>query len=127
MRFLLALLAVMALLVNPVTAAAAQVACGHDGPAAMAGMDASSMSGITRSDSRTRAVDPCCDPAGQHKTDTKSCAQSCAALCAVASAVPISVVGVTLIYTRAPLFAARPLAVPGFRPDGPERPPKLMV
>jgi hypothetical protein len=37
MRFVLALLAVMALLVSPVTAAVAQAACGHDRPMAMTG------------------------------------------------------------------------------------------
>ena len=61
MRLLIALLALMALLSSPVTAAAAQVACGHDGPMVMAGMDMSGMPGMDQAATKKAGGDPCCD------------------------------------------------------------------
>jgi hypothetical protein len=126
MRFALALVAVMALLVSPVTAAAAQAACGHGESTASSGMDMPAKAGATHA--IVSASDPCCDHStDQHKMSDKSCAQACATSCAVAAALPSSLVSLSPVYTRAPVTLARQGLVPLFQPSGPERPPKSMA
>ena len=127
MRFVLAFLAVMALLVSPVTAAAAQVACGHEGPSATAGLPMSAMPGMAQVGVQKLAGDPCCDHTGQHKMNDKSCGQACATSCAVAAALPSSLVSINLTLTRAPVTLARLVSVKGYEPAGPERPPKSIA
>lgn len=125
MRFVLALLAVVALLSSPMTAAAAQVACSHDEPAAMASMDMSGMPGMDSADA-SKAGDPCCDHGGKSGM-TKDCAQACATMCAVTAALPSPPASLVRMPARVALAPAR--AAPGyaFEPSGPERPPKSMV
>jgi uncharacterized protein involved in copper resistance len=127
MRFVLALLAVMALVVNPVTAAAAQVACVHDMQASIAGMDSSAMSGMAHANGHKTTANPCCDPGSQHKMSDKSCAQACAASCVVIAALPTSQVSIRLIYTRAAVPPLRQVSAKGYKPAGPERPPKSIA
>jgi len=127
MRFVLALLAVLALLVNPVTAAAAQLACVHDMQASMMGMESSAMPGMAHADSHKTMGAPCCDPGNHHKMSDKSCAQACAASCAVIAALPVSQVSIRLIYTRAVVAPLRQVSVRGYKPAGPERPPKSIA
>jgi hypothetical protein len=127
MRFVLALLAVMALLVNPVTAAAAQVACAHDMQAGMVGMGSSAMPGMAHANGHRTAADPCCDPGSQHKMSDKSCAQACAASCAVIAALPTSQLSIRLTYTRTVVAPLRRVAAEGYQPAGPERPPKSIA
>lgn len=129
MRFVLALLAVLALLSSPMTAAAAQVACSQDGPEAMAGMDMAgmAMSSMASMDhAGTQKGDPCCDHTGKHKM-SKDCAQVCATACAVAVALPSSSASIVFVAVRAPLVAAPMAPTPSFEPSGPERPPKSMA
>lgn len=127
MRFMLALLAVMALLVGPVTVAAAQAACNQGGPAAMAGMDMSATPGTAHVDVQKATGDPCCDHSDQNKNSGKRCAQACATSCAVAAALPSSFVSLSPLYARPPASFARPGLVPLFQPAGPERPPKSIA
>jgi len=127
MRFVLALLAVLALLVNPVTASAAQMACGQDMQVSTTGMDMSAMSGMAHVDGHKTTADPCCDPGNHHKMSDKSCAQACAASCAVTAALPTSQVSIRLIYTRAVVVPPRHVSAEGYKPAGPERPPKSIA
>src|SRR5579859_4860113 len=107
MRLVFALLAVMALLVSPVTATAAQAACGHDRAMAVTGTMAN-----------MDAADPCCDHARHGKMCDKSCAQACATSCAAAAALPASLASVGLAFTRAPAPLARLASVEGHEPAG---------
>ncbi len=123
MRFVLALLAVLALLVSPVTAAAAGAACGQNGLPQMVGMGMSAPPCADQADVH-KAVDPCCGHADQHKMGDKSCAQACATSCAVVAALPSSLASLNLTVTRVPVTLARLISVKGYKPAGPERPPK---
>jgi uncharacterized protein involved in copper resistance len=127
MRFVLAFLAVLALLSSPVTAAAAQVACSHDGPMAMAGMDMTAMPGMHQAGSQ-KTGDPCCDQTGQHggKSDM-SCAQACAAMCGVTAALASSSYGVVFLPVRAEIPPARIVSSHPYQPAGLKRPPKSIV
>ena len=117
MRLVLALLAVMALLVSPVTATAAQAACGHDRPMAMTSDHAAV---------QKATADPCCDHA-KHGQMSKSCAQACAVSCVAAAALPGLLASVDLAFARAPAPLARQLSVEGHEPAGLERPPKSIA
>ena len=128
MRRVLAFLAVVALLVSPVTAAAAEAACGHASATAMAGMDMPAMPMSAAPGSHTAKGDPCCDPAGKpHQPTQKNCAQECAAACAVTVALPATLDSAELAYAHAPFAATNELRVPGYDPAGLERPPKSSV
>lgn len=81
MRLLLLLLALGGLLASPVTAAAAQAACGQHGAAMMAGMDMPTDNAANGK----LGVDPCCD---HGKSAGKACAQACATACGIAVALP---------------------------------------
>lgn|SRR5579859_2240619 len=123
MRLVLALLAVMALLVSPVTAAAAQAACDQGGPAAMASMD---MPGVAQSSGQKATADPCCDHSAKHPMDQKSCALACANTCAVAAAVPLVLTSSLLLFSTAQLTPARMAPAHPYEPAGLIRPPKSM-
>ncbi|MGI9169334.1 MAG: hypothetical protein ACR2FH_04050 [Caulobacteraceae bacterium] len=116
MRLLIALLAVLALISNPIAAAAAQAACDRAGPA-MAGMDTSGMASMNTTH----------EPGQQHKKAAPSCAQSCATICGVAVALPSSPLRIKLARERT-IVAARPdLAAHPHEPAGLERPPKSIT
>lgn len=123
MRHLLAFLAVLALLISPVTAAAAQVECAKAGPEAMAGM---AMPMAQSMDSAKASHDPCCDENQKSPHDGKSCAQICAAMCATIAALPTSEIQLPAIapmrLTAAPADPLRTHA-----PPRDERPPKLIA
>lgn len=123
MRHLLAFLAVLALLISPVTAAAAQVECAKAGPEVMAGM---AMPMAQSTDGAKASHDPCCDENQKSPHDGKSCAQICAALCATIAALPTSDIQLPAIapmrLTAAPADPLRTRAPP--RDD---RPPKLIA
>jgi hypothetical protein len=128
MRYVLAFLAVLALLSSPVTAAAAQVACSHDGPMAMAGMNMSSMPGMDQTGAKKAGGDPCCDQTGQHggKSDM-SCAQACATMCGVTVALASSSYGVVFVPTPADIPPARIVSSHPYQPPGLKRPPKSIA
>lgn len=125
MRLLLALLAVLALLANPVTAGAAQVACtGHGDATAMSGMGMATMPDISHASPETATTDPCCDHSGRSKTADLSCVRTCAAACAVIAALPSPAVSVARYATAA---AVRPTSMTSRASQAParlERPPR---
>lgn len=128
MRFVIALLAVMALLASPVTAAAAQAACGNGASAASGGMDMPVKAGTTHAAASTAAADPCCDHStDQHKMSDKSCAQACAASCVATAALLTSFTSTNFVFTRAPMSPPRLAPALSYQPFGLERPPKSMV
>jgi hypothetical protein len=132
MRVLLALMAVLALVVNPVAAAAAQVAC-EASVGAMSQIDPqdkgmATMPGMVKADATHKAgADPCCAHSGDGTMDGKACAQACALNCTLAVALPIAPFAVSL--------AVMPQAsIPhpdsfGFAhdPSGLDRPPKFIA
>lgn len=123
MRHLLALLAVLALLISPVTAAAAQVECAKGGPEAMAGMV---MRMAQSSDGAQASHDPCCDESQKAPHDGKSCAQVCTALCATMATLPTSeVLHPAIQPMRLVAAPANPLRT--HAPPRDERPPKLIA
>ena len=128
MRFVFAILAVMALLVSPVTAAVAQAACGHQTPSTMSGMRMTSMASMMDAAANAPAGDPCCDHAAQNGKKTGwSCAKACAAACAVASVVapPFETDALTCVQAE---VSSPPAAFPcPFEPKGLKRPPKSMA
>jgi len=111
MRLLLALLAVLALLANPVTAGAAQVACtAHGDATVMSRMDMAGMPGISHATPETATTDPCCDHS--------------AAACAVIVALPSPAVSVARYATAT---AVRPTSMTSRASQAParlERPPR---
>jgi hypothetical protein len=125
MRFVLALLAVMALLASPVTAAAARAACDQAGPATMAGM---AMPNMDQHGAKTSATDPCCDHADHHgKKSDASCAQACATTCGVTLALMGSPGGPIFAPSLATL-TPRAAALPDpYEPAGLRRPPKSIA
>ena len=123
MRHLLAFLAVLALLISPVTAAAAQVECAKAGPEAMAG---ATMPMAQPTDGARASHDPCCDESQKSPHDGKSCAQICAAMCAMITAVPTSEVLLPIVKPMR-LTAARADQLRTHAPPRTERPPKLIT
>jgi hypothetical protein len=116
----LAVLAVLALLTNPV---AAQAACMQPEPA-MAGMDM----GTSGADwaHMPMATAPCCDHDGKSKP-MKDCAQVCAMSCAATPLTPA-------VFVSLPLFAGQVANAPHpdapgptHNPSGLDRPPKAIA
>ena len=131
LSLVLTCLAVLALLTNPVAAAAAQADCAQSVPAAMAGMDdmpgmaSTPTAGPDRAQAQT-AADPCCDHAAKHKSG-KDCAQICAVSCAVVAGLPATSLTVSLV--SMPVTNVPRPALSGFAhdPSGFERPPKSIL
>ena len=129
---MIALMAVLALLVNPVAAAAAQIAC-EESRAAMSQMDQqhSPMAAMPGMDQvaavHQASSDPCCGHSGDQKMDDKTCAQACATACALLVALSFAPESQTLVYMRAPSPVARLVWPPAYHPAGLERPPKSMA
>jgi hypothetical protein len=132
MRYLIALMAVLALLVNPVAAAAAQVACGASmGVSAQAPSNDQAMAAMPSMAkdvaSGNTSANPCCDHSGDGKMDSRTCAQTCATTCAVIVALPTSAHGQVFSYVRAPAPVLRAVWSKPHDPSGLERPPKSIV
>lgn len=128
MRFLLALLAVVGLLASPVTAAAAQASCGHNGPMASSGMEMPATPGHAHMTSSVGKGDPCCDPTGKsHKTSHGNCTGACSAACAGVLALPASLTIGAPAPARAPLDLPVLTSAQGLDPPGLERPPKSIA
>lgn len=123
MRTILAFLAVLALLVSPVSASAAQVACGQSATSAnqMVDMPGMAVAGVDKI-----SADPCCDHSPSHKMDQKSCALACANACAVAAALPGALTSSLLLFASAQLTPARLAPAHPYEPAGLIRPPKSM-
>ena len=127
MRVVLALMAVLALLVSPVTAAAAQVACNQTDPTATSTMDMPGMPGMDQAGVQKATADPCCDHGSKHPMDQKTCALACAASCAVTAALPGPVVCSVLAFSAASLTPARSAAAHPYEPSGLIRPPRSVA
>jgi hypothetical protein len=128
LSLVLTCLAVLALLTNPVAAAAAQADCAQTVPAAMddmAGMATTPMAGHDRAQAQ-KAAGPCCDQTTPHRPG-RDCAQICAISCAVVAALPATPLTVSLVSMRV-TNVPRP-DVSGFThdPAGFERPPKSIL
>lgn len=122
LRHVLAFLAVLALLISPVTAAAAQVECAKAGPEAMA----MAMPMAQSPDGAQASHDPCCDENQKSPHDGKACAQICAAMCATIAALPTSEIQLPAIAPmRLTAAASNPLRT--HAPPRDERPPKLIA
>lgn len=123
MRHLFALLAVLALLISPMSVAVAQVECAKAGPEAMVSTDAPA---ARSTDAAKTTHDPCCDESQKAPHDGKSCAQVCAAMCATIAALPTSEVQLPAIEPmRLTAAASNPLRA--HAPPRDERPPKLIA
>lgn len=127
MRHVLALLAVLALLVSPVTAAAAQVACAQSDSTSVAGVDMTGMPGMDQPGVQQPSSDPCCDHSNKHPMDQKSCALACATSCAVSAVLPGPFLGSVLVFSTAELTPARSAASQAYEPAGLLRPPRSMA
>lgn len=122
MRHLFALLAVLALLISPMSVAAAQVECAKAGPEAMASMDAP----MAQATTGAKAGHGCCDEHQKSPHDGKSCAQVCVAMCATMAALPASEIQLPAVEPmRLTAANAQPLRASAPRRD--ERPPKLIA
>ncbi len=124
MRLVLAFLALLALLSAPVTAAAAQVACAHDGP--MTNMDMSVMPGVDQAGAAKTNGDPCCDQAGHHGKQA-GCIQACAAMCSVTAALVSAPFSVVFTPMRVETPSARIVSSHPYEPPGLKRPPKSIA
>lgn len=119
MRHLLAFLALVALLISPVTAAAAQRTCDQMGSEALAGM---TMPMADAQSAAPAAQDPCCDH-GHKAPDKKTCAQACAAMCGVSATLPEAAVAYP-VFVVASTYAGRAQIIRTHSPPGAERPPR---
>lgn len=126
MRLVPAFLAILALLISPVTAAAAQVACAQDGQPAMASMDMSAMPGMDQAGAKTTHDEPCCDRSAPHGK-IADCVQACAAMCGVTAALVSAPLGVVFTPVRVELPAARIVSFQPYEPPGLRRPPKSIA
>lgn len=122
MRVLLALLALVGLLLAPVAASAATLACMHqDG---VVGMMAD-VAMTTHADANAKA-DACCDHgAGKPaKPGSRACAQACATVCGGGIALVESISVQPLTVTHARFAPAAPAPLHAHAPPGLRRPPR---
>jgi hypothetical protein len=131
LSLILTCLAVLALLTNPVAAAAAQANCAQTVPAAMAGMD--DMPGMATMPMAShdgaqaqKAADPCCDQPAKHKPG-KDCAQICAISCAVVAALPATALTVSLVSMPVTNVSRPDSSGFAHNPSGLDRPPKSIL
>jgi hypothetical protein len=123
MRYLLALFAVLALLISPVTAVAAPDACGQAASGPMTGIPTAA----APSDHHGKArPDPCCEQGKKAPLSSKSCVQACASLCAVSAVLPVVAIDVTISRDRE-VYAATTERPWAHAPATDRRPPKLIV
>jgi hypothetical protein len=121
MRLLLALLAVLAMFANPLTAAAAQTNCAQMQSTKMAGMD---MSGASAKAGPAHTM-PCCDQGDHQKKSDRSCAQACMAMCA--AVIPAASLDLPVVSRIALEKASLALSPRAHSPAGLDPPPKLSV
>ncbi|WP_421934350.1 hypothetical protein [Phenylobacterium sp.] len=119
-RFLIAIVALLALAASPITASAAPMACGMDTPQAvtpsMASMGASA-------DGLAAPVksDPCCDKM------LKGCAKTCSVACAGGVAVLAGMSSLAVLEAQMALAPSKSTTWRSHVPIGPDRPPKSMA
>lgn len=121
MRFLLALLAVLGLLMAPVAASAPAAACrDHMPDGAAMSMDAPKAAHTVHT-----ADHRCCDEDGAPaRHDSSACAKACAAMCVAAVALTDTPVQAPAPVGRLHVETAPPKALHAHAPPGLERPPR---
>jgi hypothetical protein len=127
MRLFLALMAVVALLVSPVAAAAAQYACDGNSASGRSAMAMPSMPEAEPASAHQSSADPCCDHGGTHKMDAKSCALACATSCAATAVLPCASPVSELAFSATQLTPARSDTPRPYEPSRLIRPPKSMA
>ena len=118
---LLAILAVAALLVSPLNAAAAQMAC-----------DEMAMSPSAAPASNTMAMpdggtDPCCDPQSAPTKSPEGCLQACLVIAGMAATLPTPAPAVAVAWVRFEPVIDRPLRPPSRAPPTDKRPPRSIA
>lgn len=117
-RFVLAILAVLALAVGPITASAASMPCGMD-PSQAIGSSMAPMDGATADrDGAPVKSDPCCDK--------KGCAMGCSMICA-GGAILATVSGIAVFEAPVTLSPSKGAALRAHPPARLDRPPKSMA
>lgn len=120
-RFLLAILAVLALAVSPITASAAMTPCGMDSSQAV-GSNMASMDGTAADhDGAPAKSDPCCDKA------LKGCAKSCSMICAGGGAILAAVADIAVFEAPVTLSPSKGATLRPHPPARLERPPKSVA
>ena len=125
MRAFLALLALVGLLLSPVSASAAAMACLHHHDGTSLAMDMSMPMASPHAKAAGKA-EPCCDKdAGKPaKHDAKTCAQACAAICGVSVTLTETTAELPLTVAHAGVEPAAPSPLHAHGPPGLKRPPK---
>lgn len=120
-RFVLAILAVLALAVSPITAQAALMPCGMDSsPATDSGMAPMDGTAADRGAAPAKS-DPCCGKA------LKGCAMSCSMICAGGGAILAAVADIAVFEAPATLSPSKGASLSPHPPARLERPPKSMA
>jgi len=130
MRFLLSLLAVLAMLANPAIAGA-KAGCNEVSPRASSSMKMSGMASMNVAILKHAAA-PCCDPGadttfGKKPMSSKDCAQACAAMATVAVMTTPQDRGALLTYTLALLTPPASDTLRANEPSRLDRPPKQIA
>lgn len=120
-RFVLAILAVLALVVSPITASAAMKPCGMDSSPAV-GSDMASMVGTAADrDGAPVKSDPCCGKA------LKGCAMGCPMICAGGGAILATVADIAVSEAKVTLGLSKGAPLRAHPPARLDRPPKSMA
>lgn len=125
MRFLLAILALVGLLMTPVAASAGAAVCfGHGGEA----MTAMSAAAPVAHHTEHKADHSCCDPDGAPaKHDSQACAKACAAMCVTAAILNETTVQTPTPLGRADVGSAPLKAFHAHAPPSLKRPPRTFA
>ncbi len=125
MRLLFALLAIMALLASPMTAAAAQVACAErEVSSATAGVEMPCMGGMDHAKPDAPKGDSHPD---SHKKPGMSCAQACASTCGAIALLPTTLVSIEPNQAASRIRPTDPVVLAPHDFGRLERPPKSLV
>jgi hypothetical protein len=125
MRLALALMALLAFLISPLTVAAAQRPC-IESPA-MGTMKMAAAPVEADSVGVSDKMAPCCTGKSAHKIDPKGCAQVCAAWSAATAVLCKPFSPPARLALREPLSPVALPAIESFEPAGLSRPPKSLV
>ena len=120
-RILIAILALLALAASPITASAAQMACGMDTSQAVASSMASMDGASVDRHAAPAKPDPCCD-----KT-LKGCAKTCSMACGVAVALLAVISSIAVFEAPTALDPLKSAAWRSHVPIGPDPPPKSLA
>lgn len=120
-RFVLAILAVLALVVSPITASAAMMPCGMDSSQAVGASMVSMDRAAADRDAAPVKSDPCC---GKGR---KGCAMSCSTVCAAGGAILATVSSIALFEAPVTLSPSKSATLRAHPPARLDRPPKSVA